>query len=78
MGVLLRRTGFWEVECVCVYARAREYAHGPGGAVRTPASLCVLLALPWLEFLEMSTGMGSNSSSVPFSALSGRSKPEMR
>lgn len=27
----------------------------------------VLLTLPWFEFLEISTGIGSNSSSLPFS-----------
>ena len=31
------------------------------------AHLGILLTLPWLEFLEMSTGIGSNSSSLPFS-----------
>ena len=30
------------------------------------AHLGILLTLPWFEFLEMSTGIGSNSSSLPF------------
>lgn len=49
---MLRHFSFWLI----AWASAVWSAH-----------LGILLTLPWFEFLEMSTGIGSNSSPLPFS-----------
>lgn len=44
------------------------YAFGFWASADVSAHLRILVTLPWFGFLEMSTGIGSNSSSLPFSS----------
>lgn len=44
------------------------YAFGFWASEDVSAHLGILVTLPWFGFLEMSTGIGSNSSSLPFSS----------